>query len=77
MILNFRLIERNIRKILGTDFILKHAINSEYKQFMISEYSRARLTHDTFDNFYYHDPSKIAYIDEYGIADEPVRSKSR
>ena len=43
---------QNISKILGTDFILKHAINGEYKQFMIAEYSRARLTHDMFDNFY-------------------------
>ena len=77
MSFNLKLFDGNVMEKLKTTFTLRRKPLSDYSLFISSEFSRARLTHDNFDNQYYLDASVINKVDYYGLTNQETKSKSR
>lgn len=78
MTLNLRLFGLKVRKYLASQITLMRKPISDYSQYLSSEFSRTRMTHDTFDNHYYVDFAKVSNYDFYGMTcDDTSKSRSR
>ncbi len=76
MPLKLKLFEDVVLKKLRKKIALIKTPISDYSMYVNSEFSRARLTHDSFDNQFYLDVSMFKQSDYYGMVHE-THSKSR
>lgn len=77
MSIKLRLFDSNILKTLSFNIKVNKGRTSEYSQYISSEFSRMRLTHDVYDNHYFRDASSVALIEPYVFDINTVKSRSR
>lgn len=77
MSFKLKLFDGNIFKNLKHGISIKRKPLNNYSQYILSEYSRVRLTHDIFDNHYFYDPTVITASDSIGLSEENNKSRRR
>lgn len=77
MISNLRFFKSEGWKGLKDKITLKKVPAITYSQYYNVEYSRYRLTHDMFDNYYFRDPSPTFNGFAYDSLSETHKARSR
>lgn len=77
MSFKLRLFDKNILKTLRSNIKVNKAKTSDYSQYINSEFSLMRLTHDDYDNHYFRDASEVTVLGPSNFDVENVRSRMR